>query len=222
MPEPRWGSPSQVGSAENCLLLPQMLTPEHPLPKPVHVHLIHLHRGRLIQQGLYQLWERVKLSLGAAALPLCPPPARLIPLPERSSHHSTLREGSVTTDQCPPTLASAGILEAISEGGGLAQPSLWPPPLPRRKQQESWLKAEKEPGLATLPAELRDRLGAGMGRVGASVVWPSLWSCKPCQRSPREDLNRLFQNFECIFSTLGPRNGGSEREQGLAQGHSGR
>lgn len=56
MPEPHaGGSPSQVGSAEACLLLPQMLTPEHPPQTTSTLTSSHLHRGRLIQQGLYQL-----------------------------------------------------------------------------------------------------------------------------------------------------------------------
>ena len=50
----------------------------------------------------------------------------------------------------------------------------------------------------------------GEGRWSGSLSW-SLQA--PRNTSPREDL--LFENFECIFSTLGPRNGGSERNRGL-------
>lgn len=144
--------------------------------------------------------------------------ARLIPLRRGSSHHTAPSEKAVSPQTSahlpwPPQGYRRVFLRA-----GLAQPSLWPPRLPPGgKQQESWLKAEKRPGLATLPAELRDRLGAGMGRWGGKcglAVAPG--PCKPLRNtSPREDLSRLFENFECIFSTLGPRTGGSGRNRGL-------
>ena len=79
------------------------------------------------------------------------PTARLIPLQRGSSHNPAPSEKAVSPQTSahlpwPPQGYRRVFLRA-----GLAQPSLWAPGV--GKQQESRLKAEKGPGLATLPAK---------------------------------------------------------------------